>query len=117
MSRLKLYLNENLSWRIAKALREYGYDVVSSEDAAMNESDDAAQLEFAVSEHRAVVTNNVRDFVELDEYYAIEHRPHYGILLTTKCSIALLINRLRNVLERIPAEEMVNQTRWINDFD
>jgi predicted nuclease of predicted toxin-antitoxin system len=117
MSRLKLYLNENLSWRIAKALREYGYDVVSSEEAAMNETDDATQLAFAVSEQRAIVTNNIRDFVELDEHYTTEHKPHYGILLTTKCSFALLIKRLRNVLERIPAEEMMNQTWWLNDFD
>ena len=37
---LKLYLNENLSWRIARALREYGYDVVSSYEAGMNEEED-----------------------------------------------------------------------------
>ena len=27
MRKAKLYLNENLSWRIARALRGYGYDV------------------------------------------------------------------------------------------
>lgn len=83
----------------------------------MNETDDATQLAFAVSEQRALVTNNIRDFVELDERYAIEHKSHYGLLLTTKCSFALLIKRLRNVMERISAEEMKNQMRWLNDFD
>ncbi len=117
MSRLKLYLNENLSWRLAKALREYGYDAVSSEEVAMNETDDATQLAFAVSEKRAIVTNNVHDFIELDEQYATEHKQHYGIFFTTKCSFAILFKRLRNVLEGVNAEEMVNQTRWLNDFD
>jgi len=117
MSRLKLYLNENLSWRIAKALREYGYDVVSSEEVAMNETDDATQMAFAVSEQRAIVTNNVRDFVELGKHYAATQQPHYGILLTTKASLRVLISRLRHVLDRMNAEEMINRTRWINDFD
>ena len=105
MGQLKLYLNENLSWRIAKALREYGYDVVSSEEVAMNETDDQTQLAFAVSERRAIVTNNVRDFVELDEQYATENKPHCGIFFTTKCSFTLLLKRLKNVLERMKPEE------------
>ena len=41
---LKLYLNENLSWRIAKALREYGYDVVSSHEVQMDAEDNATEL-------------------------------------------------------------------------
>jgi uncharacterized protein with PIN domain len=54
---LKLYLNENLSWRIAKALREYGYDVISSHEAEMDQADDPTQFAFAVEQGRTVVTN------------------------------------------------------------
>ena len=49
-SMLTLYLNENLSWRIARALREYGYDVISSQEAGMNEEDDPPQFAFAVDQ-------------------------------------------------------------------
>ena len=45
---LTLYLNENLSWRIARALREYGYDVISPQEAGMNQEDDPPQFAFAV---------------------------------------------------------------------
>ena len=50
MSKLKLYLNENLSWRIARALRGYGYDVISSHEANMNAEPDDEQFAFAVSQ-------------------------------------------------------------------
>jgi predicted nuclease of predicted toxin-antitoxin system len=79
---LKLYLNENLSWRTAKALREYGYDVVSSHEAGMDQADDATQFAFAVEHGRAVVTNNFRDFVALDEEYAQQKKSHYPMFTT-----------------------------------
>jgi len=55
---LKIYLNENLSGKIAKSLREYGYDVISSLEVKLNEADDKTQLEFAISQGRTIVTNN-----------------------------------------------------------
>jgi uncharacterized protein with PIN domain len=49
MSKVKLYLNENLSWRIAKSLRGYGYDVVSSHENEMNTEPDDYQFDYAIS--------------------------------------------------------------------
>jgi len=37
---LKRYLNKNLTWRIAKALRQYGHDVISPDEAEMDQADD-----------------------------------------------------------------------------
>lgn len=88
---LKLYLNENLTWRIAKALREYGYDVISSHEAEMDQTDDPTQFAFAVEQGRAVVTNNFRDFVALDEEYGQQGKSHHGIIFTTKCPLPVLI--------------------------
>jgi predicted nuclease of predicted toxin-antitoxin system len=82
---LKIYLNENLSWKIAKSLREYGYDVISSLEVEMNEADDRAQFEFAISQERTILTNNFSDFIELYNQYASEGKRHYGIIFTTKC--------------------------------
>jgi predicted nuclease of predicted toxin-antitoxin system len=65
MSKVKLYLNENLSWRIAKSLRGYGYDVVSSHENEMNSESDECQLDYAISLEKAVVTNNFSDFAIL----------------------------------------------------
>ncbi len=114
---LNLYLNENISWRIAKSLREYGYDVISSHDAEMDQADDPTQFAFAVEQRRAVVTNNFRDFVALDEAYATQGKSHYGIIFTVKYPIPLLIRRLRIVLESVSQEYMMNQIRWLNEFN
>ena len=106
---LKLYLNENLSWRIAKALREYGYDVVSSEECQMNQTDDRTQFLFAVEQERAIITNNFRDFVELHEECIKEGKTHYGLVFTTKCETPLMIRRLRTLLEKISREDLINR--------
>jgi predicted nuclease of predicted toxin-antitoxin system len=113
----KIYLNENLSWRIAKALREYGYDVVSSYDLGMNTEEDEVQFDFAVSEERAILTNNFGDFVRLCDEYITLGKDHYGVILTTKCTIGTTIKRLRKLLENITAKQMKNQILWLNEFD
>jgi predicted nuclease of predicted toxin-antitoxin system len=113
---LKLYLNENLSWRVSKALREYGYDVISSHEAGMDKADDPTQFAFAVEKKRAVVTNNFADFIALYEEYAVNDKIHYGIIFTTKCSHSLLIKRLIKLFESISRQDMINQIRWLNDF-
>ncbi|MCP4349495.1 MAG: hypothetical protein GY795_28775 [Desulfobacterales bacterium] len=117
MSVLKIYLNENLSWKIAKALREYGYDVVSSHDAGMNAEEDDVQFEFAISEGRAVLTNNFGDFVRLCDEYASSEKEHCGVILTTKCTMGETVKRLKKMLKCVTAEQMKNQIRWLNEFE
>ena len=117
MSALKIYLNENLSWKVAKALREYGYDVISSHEVGMNSYEDDVPFEFAISEKRAVVTNNFGDFVRLYDEYAALGKQHYGVILTTKCTVGEIVKRLKNFLRSITVEEMKNQIRWLNEFD
>lgn len=114
MSKTKLYLNENLSGRIARALRGYGYDVISSHDIEMNAESDDRQLAYAVAQERAIVTNNFRDFADLHVQYIAQQKQHYGIILTTKYSLSSMIQRLRTLLERIPPEQLMNQIRWLN---
>jgi uncharacterized protein with PIN domain len=117
MSKPKLYLNENLSWRIARALRGYGYDVISSHEVEMNAEPDDTQLAFAVEQQRAVVTNNFRDFVELHHQYAAQQQDHYGVVLTTKIPLSLMIHRLRQFFQCVSADELINQIRWLNEFE
>ncbi len=114
---LKIYLNENLSWRIARALREYGYDVISSFEAGMNEEEDPEQFAFAVKEQRAVVTNNFADFAAIHDEYQEKNIKHFGVIFTTKCSISVLIQRLREMMENVSQDQMINQIRWLNEFE
>jgi predicted nuclease of predicted toxin-antitoxin system len=59
---LKLYLDEQLSERIAEGLRAAGVDVVTTREARHVGRGDPEQLAYARAEGRALVTMNVRDF-------------------------------------------------------
>ncbi len=114
---LKIYLNENLSWRVAKALREYGLDVINSHETGMNTEDDDVQFEFAISEERTVVTNNFNHFIELYKEYASAGKDHYGIIFTTQLTLPILIKRLKNLLQILTLDQVKNQVRWLNEFE
>jgi len=112
----KLYFNEHLSPRLAAQLRRHGFDVLSSREADLLSSDDDAQLAFAVSEQRAILTFNASDFMGLHETYVAEGKEHWGIVLSTEESIRVLMHRLLRLLNSVSAEELKNQIRWLNEF-
>lgn len=112
----KLHLNEHLSPRLAHELRQYGFDVTSSQEAALLTTSDEEQLAFAASAHRAIVTLNVSDFMVLHARYVAEDKIHWGIICSTRESISVLFHRLLRFLNAVPAEELKNQFRWLNEF-
>lgn len=112
---LKLYRNEHLSPRLADQLRKHGFDVLSSREAELLSADDDKQLAFAVSEQRAMVTFNFRDFVVRHEKYIASSKEHWGIVLSAEEPIGVLLHRLLRLLNAVSAEELKNQIRWLNE--
>ena len=112
----KLYLNEHLSPRLAEQLRQYGFDVTSTLELGMGEADDDEQLAYAVSEQRAIVTFNHKDFAVRHERYVAEGKEHWGIVLSTEETIDVLRRRLLRLLNTLSAEELKDQIRWLNEF-
>jgi predicted nuclease of predicted toxin-antitoxin system len=74
---VKLLLDENLSPRVAEALRNGGLDAVHVRDRGILGTPDHAVLEAAFEEDRVLVTSNVADFVKL----ARARELHAGIVL------------------------------------
>ena len=112
----KLYLNEHLSPRLAVQLRRYGFDVVSSQEANMLSQDDEEQFAWAVGEQRAIVTFNFNDFVALHEKCISDGKEHFGIILSTAETLAVLLHRLLRLLNSISVDDLKNQIRWLNEF-
>jgi len=75
----KLYLDEDVDPLLAIILIRRGYDVQTTEEAAMRSATDEEQLQWAVGQGRAVLTHNIRDFVSLAKTYAVLDRAHCGI--------------------------------------
>ena len=74
---VKLLLDENLSPRVAEALRGEGIDACHVRDRGLLHATDAVVLERAFEEDRVLVTANVGDFVRLAHARDI----HAGIVL------------------------------------
>jgi Domain of unknown function (DUF5615) len=76
-----LYLDENISPRVADTLRARGLDVVSGLEAGNTQLEDRAQLRYAAQDGRAIVTCDVVDFLELAREAIAENAQHSGIVL------------------------------------
>lgn len=82
----------------------------------MLEDDDRAQLAFAVSQQRAIVSINHKHFTPLHERYLAEGKEHWGIILSTEESTPVLRRRLLRLLNTFSADDLKNQIRWLNEF-
>jgi pyruvate/2-oxoglutarate dehydrogenase complex dihydrolipoamide acyltransferase (E2) component len=74
------FLDENLSPRIARIVRDRGVDASSSHEVGRNGRTDAEQLAYAASEGRCVVTADCRDFERLTAEFLEAGRPHAGVV-------------------------------------
>lgn len=84
---MKLLLDEMYPASIAIGLRKRGYDVIAvQEDDNLSESDDESLFRMAQDMERAIVTENVKDFLPLDALMHGTGRVHYGLVFTTNRS-------------------------------
>lgn len=80
---MRLLLDEMHAVTVAVALRSDGLDVVAvTERPELRGLPDDEVLAAATDQGRAVVTENVQDFVPLATTWAADRRPHAGLVLT-----------------------------------
>jgi predicted nuclease of predicted toxin-antitoxin system len=116
---VKALLDEQLSPRIAEALRNRGYDV----QAVVERSDlagrsDRAIFEVAADEERAVITNNVKDFRPLAAERLARGESHAGLILLpstrtrTRSAVKVLADAIDQILSEHP-DSLAASERWI----
>ncbi len=119
---MKLLLDEMLSPAIARELRSRGHDVESVAGNPDREArSDPEVLALARSEHRAVVTNNVRDFRPLHHEAITPGGPgHFGMIFLpgssprTRASTGRIIAALETLLASHPGEKnLANGEAWL----
>jgi predicted nuclease of predicted toxin-antitoxin system len=97
----RLYSNENFPIPVVEALRSLGHDVVTIQERGRgNEAaPDSEVLELAISEERALLTLNRRDFIRLHN----QSSTHKGIIV---CTIDLdfedQAQRIHDLIEEMP---------------
>ena len=98
----KIYSNENFPLPVVQFLREFGHDVLTTyENKSSNKKiEDSAVLNFAITEDRAILTFNRRDFILLHNHYNSEHS---GIIVCSEDkNFKDLANRIHQVLKDLP---------------
>jgi uncharacterized protein with PIN domain len=87
LAKAKLYLDEDITDALARALRAAGYDAVSAHEIGMRSRSDEAQLQLASEQGRAFLSCNVRHFAGIAARHYAEGRSHCGIVVSNQLEL------------------------------
>ena len=107
---IRFHLDEHFAILVAKALRQYGFDVTSPNEVGLLSAEDPVHLAFALSEGRIVVTHD-DDYLRLHDQ-GIEHA---GIVFchADKYTPSQLQFMLRLLGECFTEEEMHGRVEYL----
>ena len=120
---MRLLLDEHHPPIIASQLRDRGHDVIAvAEEENLRKLEDRAIWAHALSERRAVVTENVKHFMPLVIESAAGGERHFGVLFTSPRSmprgretIGVFVEGLDSFLSDRPAEDaLTDQVAWLS---
>jgi len=113
---IKLLLDEHIWWGLTEALTGRGYDVIHIVDTEHRGIDDEPLLAFATARSRAVLTYNVRHFVPLVTKWYETGQEHAGVILSVPLPPGELLRQVERLLNTLPAAELRNTARWLQEF-
>jgi hypothetical protein len=112
----KLLLDEHVWQGLVGAFADTPYEVRHLSQTGRRGISDEEVLSFASSQGWAVITYNTKHFVPLARRWYAEGREHPGIILSPEISPGELVGYVRNLLETLPAQELHNTVRWLQEF-
>lgn len=113
---IALYTDADVHGGLAAQLRRRGFDAISAYEAGNARLDDPDQLEYAVSQRRAILTCNIKDFEPLVKEWWQVGRKHYGVIVSEQLQIGEMLRRVVRLLNTVSADEMENGYRVLAEF-
>jgi hypothetical protein len=114
--RIRFYFDEDVPIPLARALRQRGVDVLTTQEAAMSHAPDAEQMAFAVAYQRAFLTHNKRDFVLIHQAYLQKREDHWGIVVADQNKVGPLLRMLSKLWFTLPSEKMKNRIEFLGNW-
>ncbi len=116
---IALYLDEDIPPLAAVLLRAEGYDVISAYEVGMVGKEDEDHLQYATTNHRAIVTFNQRHFAPIYERWWFGGREHSGVVLSREYKIeevGELVRLLRNLVVWNNPEDLMNHLVYLQQY-
>jgi len=113
---VKLYVDADITPKLARALRQRGYDVLSAHEAGNTDASDSEQMAFATAQGRALLTCNAGDFTVIFEDHWYTNREHSGIIVSEQLELGEMIRRVARLLDTVDADAMGNNWKNLAEF-
>jgi uncharacterized protein with PIN domain len=113
---VRLYVDADITPKLARALRARGYDVVSAHEVGMAEASDAEHLALAAAQGRTLLTCNARDFTRLFEDFWFVGRDHSGVVVSEQLEPGEMLRRVLRFLDSVTGDEMHNNWKNLAEF-
>ncbi len=118
---MKSALDHHYPIAVAEQLRRAGHDVVAAVERGWHREPDEGLLTCCAVEGRALLTNNVGDFVVIARNWAVRGQGHPGLVLTsdsslprTRANIGTYVTLLDALLRDRPADvALADQVHWL----
>ena len=111
-----LYLDADVDPELARQVRQRGFDVVSAYEVGNGRLLDPDQLAYAVSQGRAILTHNARDFAPLFDEWWNAGKSHHGIIVSEQLPLGEMLRRTLKLLHTVTPDEMMNSIKNLAEF-
>jgi uncharacterized protein with PIN domain len=113
---VRLYVDADITYKLAQALRARGFDAVAAYEVGMAEASDDEQIAYAATEGRAVLTCNAQDFTPIFRDYWSNQRDHSGIIVSEQLAFGEMLRRVIQFLNSVTADEMRDNWKNVAEF-
>ena len=113
---VRLYVDADITYKLAQVLRAQGYDVIASHDVGMAEATDDEQMAYAAAEGRVILSCNAQDFAPIFQQYWVSQRDHSGVIVSEQLEFGEMLRRTLQFLNSVTVDEMVNGWRNLAEF-
>jgi len=113
LQRPRLYLDEDVYFGVAIALRRRGFEVITTFEAGRSGAPDNDQLLFATSQNMCIFTFNRGHFAEIHKRMISDGKHHCGIIVSRQVSLKATVRMLCAFLSKCSTDDLRDQLIWL----